>query len=422
MRASPLRQLLAIGIAGIALALPAQAGEKTVKWDLAAKGGGAGTGMPLTFAPTANGPLKDALTAAGKTKLTFADKGTEGWDYTGLPADAFKGFVGFGSVDNTLGAVHRNTAGAKIEDVHITLEKAGDFFDKGNAANTGGNAFTTVSFKNPLPGQGANPTKYSTIEFSGGNIAQDSFLWSRISELAQGDAKGLLTPQAVPKAPPAPKPAGNLPATGNDGNGGAKPKTDFSPGPTPGSGSFSFSGGGINFVRYADGSVFNPLETLVGAEVLISPTPLAGLPGSIPTLPSAYALGDTDLLIRQGSNTFVRGALTDIFLIPDASTPGFDSLLQATLLWDYYSGALASPLLDQLYDPESPARVRTLFLHANLLSETANLSQATTPNQGFGALTIAAVPVPEAVPRRLLGLGLLALWALAWRRGRDGRR
>jgi len=56
--------------------------------------------------------------------------------------------------------------------------------------------------------------------------------------------------------------------------------------------------------------------------------------GPSPELPEAFSLTDAFLSLLKGKNEYLRTSLVQAPLIPDTSVDGFDSLLQASLVFE----------------------------------------------------------------------------------------
>jgi len=374
----------------VAAPSPCWPAEIEINWDKVKQKGNAGANLGI-FQPVGDGPFKTAITAETLTEIDYrtrhpalppnptpaqiAEAKKKRWDYTSLAANMFRANAKFGSVGNGLGAVHRNQTGKVITDVHIKLLNGNTFKN----TSSGGNAFPTVT----IGGGGA------TIDFEGGNIAAGEFLWSKMPEFPQGDAEGKLT-----DAPPPVK---------KKKEGKAAPKT----GSTSSSGSYDADTGAldlapsqIDFTIYRSGSSSHPDETLVGADVVIDTMIKIGPSGSVS---GAYEFSDANIVISVTSDAFVQGSLTDVLLIPDSSVGGFDSVLQATLAWDYSVGGIRSPVLDDIYGPTQPGEDRLLLFRSNLLTETSGLTMDSPSSSGTLDLAVAQ---PDAS-----GVPALSAWA-----------
>ncbi len=344
----------------------------------------------------------------GPFKAMFAD---------GLPADdvglmhgkfrpgQFEDYKPFNTNPKPNGLILANSAKAEIQDLHLRL--LGDDTFKRNAddkpASTGGKAFTDTA----ISADGRELT------FSGGSLEAGETLWAVIPGLSDKAYSGLLTPRKAP-APDAPRKEG---ASGM-GSGGQSPdnapRARFSPGPAEGSGLLEFGPGSVDAVRYADGHS-GPPDPLLGATVSIGAMQPLSQPSDIA---GALLLSDAPLSIRRGSEVLLSATLSRPLLYNDRSVAGFDSVLQATLLWDFADLAAGSHLLDLFYAPNGGLAEDglTLLWRSNLLSQTDGLTRATAADAGLGRLYIGAA-VPEPAAAWLLCAGLAVAGAAARRRG-----
>jgi hypothetical protein len=289
----------------------------------------------------------------------------------GLPATSFQNQV-FKSSGWPNGGLFTNRTGSVIQDLEITLT-SGDTFAKGIS---GGKAFPTVTYSADM----------KTVTFSGGNIpsvapgaavAPANMFWLKIPLSADfqggvGTYKGNATP-----VPPPPKPAekkSSLPEGGNKDPISNPAQITFD----ATTGSFQFSPGAFDFVEYQDGTVAttnSASESIIGSMIEIDPTSLIG---PSPDVAGAFQLGDSYLVIANNlqdptENVFLSGALVQLLLIPQSSSGGFDSVLQATISPQEAGMGLGSSFLNQLL-AANPGGGLQLDFETNLLAATDDLT------------------------------------------------
>jgi len=344
----------------------------------------------------------------------------------GITASNFKAAEGFPSVgdmngtNRNVGTLLKNFSKTDVEDIEVSVTSKGDKIDR----NSGGGAlFKSVKFFDAAGKDVTNNPKADavTVKFSDGTIkAGGTQFWMLVPKTSDdklgGHFKftGMATPQfQLPPAPmiqPAPK---MQPKIGNDSN----PMMSFSkPDNT-----LNFNPGTINFVQYKDGSVLRmntSFESVIGSQVTIDPMKVTG-PSSIP---GAFQLQDSFIDVAFGSSIFHIATLTNDVLIPDSSVPGFDSVLESTLVWNTSVPNLPSQYLSQLEDmlqngdPKGDLETE-LFFRTNLLdaSVTNDLTMSGKSTAGSFEITPAfAIPEPRSVI--LAGIGCLAVLGGYWSR------
>ncbi|MGH9359425.1 MAG: PEP-CTERM sorting domain-containing protein [Terriglobia bacterium] len=305
----------------------------------------------------------------------------------------------FGSVGASKGGPFKNLTGKKVGDIEITGVKGNSF--KGSSAGGGWTATTGTD-------KDGNPTLTFTAP-AGSELTQGQSLWMRVPKAEQPGSgtptifSGKLTP---PPAPPPPGPAPQKPKPPSVKSGGDPVPKALSP-TTPaitfnGTKLLTFSPAKITSADYTDGSAATSnsvTETIIGAQINIGQMLVLGRSS---TIPGAFSLSDSFVQITNGSTTFLTATLADTFLMPDTSEPGFDTLLQASLVWDEESQGLGSKYLSEYFnDPDGS----DLFFHTNLLTVTNGL---TLGGQSGGAVEICST-IPEPSTVVLLGIGLLAV-------------
>jgi hypothetical protein len=292
------------------------------------------------------------------------------------------------------GGLFTNRTGSVIQDLEITLI-SGDTFAAGIS---GGKAFPTVTYSADM----------KTVTFSGGNIPSvpagvaatpDNMFWLKIPKSADfPGGVGMYRGNATP-VPPPPKPAEK---TSTPPEGGNKDPDNNVAQITYNAttGSFQFSPGAFNFVEYQDGTVAtanSASESIIGSFIEIDPTSLIGLS---PDVAGAFQLADSYLVIARDlqdptENVFLSGALVQLLLIPQSTSSGFDSVLQATISPQEAGMGLGSSFLGQLLAP-NPGGGLQLDFETNLLAATHDLtvSGSSTGNVLFN---INSVPEPSTV-------------------------
>lgn len=278
-------------------------------------------------------------------------------------------YVAFSSRGFQNGSLIRNASGITLTDLHIRLVSQGDSFDPMSSGG-GANGFPNVVFMN-------NNTE---IQLSGGNIANGADFWSAIPLSADfqggmGRYTGRATPtQAAPPNPQPRPPAAAAPIGGND-SGNAQIVFNAP--------NFCFMGGNINFVQYDDGQVLRvntSTETIIGSYLAIRGCQLVG---SAPSPPGAFQLTDSyPFSVILGPGYYLNATLTQVYLYPDSSVPGFDCVVQGYLFWqesDTPCGGLGeSRFLDELYEQLqfTPGLSTTFQFRTNLLAATSNLTNS----------------------------------------------
>jgi hypothetical protein len=243
------------------------------------------------------------------------------------------------------------------------------------------------------------------IWLSGGNIPPKKYIWALIEKMDQNKYSGKVTPEKPKDPDKKDSEKGNGPKTGNSGT--QTPSQGIYDSVT---GKISFRGGQIDFARYNDGSTSDPSENILGQEILIDPMMKLG---TSPDVPGAFELSDSLLYIGQSGAESFRASLTRALLIPDSSVPGFDSVIQARLVWEQARLSGASRFLHEVYGLGSIDEPMDLFFRTNLLAATNGLTQSGVTS---GPLFVAAV-VPEPASAALV----ILMWGAAVGIGRSRR-
>ena len=293
------------------------------------------------------------------------------------------------------GSLIENRSRMVLEDIHLKLTSAGDTFDP---ASTGGGAFPNVMLSDDK----------KEIWFSGGNIKHGDKIYSFIPksvDFAGGNGKyeGRATPQQPPKKDE--KKTSVVPKAGEKSS--AQITYD-------GAGGFVAQFGNINFAEYADGTKItanSATESIIGSVMTLSSMALMG---PSPDLSGAFRLSDALLFIESGQDVFLSATLGNMLLIPDASIPGFDSLLQGTILWEESVAGLNSRFLDEFYSSMTGGNDGLFNFHTNLLSVTDNLAHS---GVSFGIVDVNGTAIPEPSTLLLLATALAGLLGNGGSRG-----
>jgi len=345
------------------------------------------------YVATGPGPFKDKF-GAGFALSPFDDNVTSG-KFRDVQFEKFAPF-NTGQLEN--GILLTNSTRKKITDFHLKLLGADTFKVDGDGkpVSTGGNAF---------PNMPAISADKKELTFAGGDLAAGKVIWADIPQLDDNKYSGKITPAEAKKAPK--KEKEGTPRGGNDATGPGGPPRAFYDSDT---GTLSIDGGVVNLVEPSGAG----MDPVVGSSIIIETLQLLG---ESPELSGAFAFSDVTVHLEAGSTLFLIATLSDVILIPDDAVPGFDSLLQGSLVWEQAWLASGSAYLAALYGPGSQTPPTAFFFRSNLLSETDDgmngpLSSPTPPSGSLGTLSLGAV-APASIPAvstlSLLALALLIL-------------
>lgn len=262
--------------------------------------------------------------------------------------------LAYGEADGTFSI---NDAEAIITDLHFKIPEGSTAKFKATG-NVGGKAFPMVTVAD----------NGKSITFDGGNIPKRDpesrdipYVWFRFDDLGDTKPEVRITPEK-PKQPD---------KKGKEGGASAGAASGVPCSYTPDTGVFQFGASQVGLIQYLDGSSGIGSDPLTGQPLLIGASTMVG---PSPDLAGAWRLTDSFISFGSLGLPSLYATLTDVLLIPDSSVPGFDSVIQASLVWAQERPAFGSRVLDEFYGPDSPVAQPTLFLRTNLLAATSGLT------------------------------------------------
>ncbi len=356
--------------------------------------------------PDGNGPFKDLITKlqnAGTipNNQIFLKAGNPKVGTNVLPNRFGKNYFNarnFGSDGFAQGVYFQNLTTTTVDDIEVTMNNTTDTF-----AGSTGNADWKVTAT--APDAAKNIPATLTITATGAGLAKDASLWLSIPAAEKNS--DATTPwqfngKLTTKNPVAQAPAPPMALSVGTGPGAGQPTASYN----STVGTLSFTDGTVNFARYVDGSTTTtngPLESIIGATVVIQPTTFLG---ADPTIPGAFDFADTLVQVFQGSTLFEDATLGDLTVFKtNAGSELYGTLDWQSLIPDLGSQYINQDLTNSVED--------VLYLDGDLISATNGFSQSGSSD---GPLTIASISgVPEPSTIWLIAIGMVSLVFVAGR-------
>ena len=329
-----------------------------------------------------------------------------------------------------VGTILKNLSGSAVDDVEITVTSKGDSI---NRSSSGGGLFTIVKFFDAAGKDVTSDPKVPAVkvEFEKGKgtgVPNNAMFWMLVprtnSDFGDKAPKGkftfdgLATPQVVIKGDLRLAPDPNSALIRNDAN----PTITFNKSQDM----LTFLPGNVNFVKYENGTstrTNNATESVIGSQITIDPMKVIG-PS---TITGAFRLGDSFIDVALNGHVFQAATLTNDLLIPDHSVPGFDSVLQSTLIMNTSvpneASRYVSEMLDKYIEQNTGSYSLALFFRTDLLAPTItdDLTKSGMSTKGVLDVTLAtAIPEPSSIVLAVIGY-LSVVGYYCWR-GPPGNR